>query len=78
MSTAALVTDPFPFVPVVVLAEVVMTAARARSIWRHIDGARVRALFLGCLVGVWAFQSVRVDLGRTVLSVFVLAMCAVL
>ena len=82
MSFAALVTDPFPFVAVVLLADVVMTASQARGIWGHIDWARVRSLFLGCLVGVpvgvWAVQAVPVDLGRAVLSGFVLAMCGLL
>ena len=82
MSFAALVTDPFPFVPVVILADIVMTAGQARGIWAHIDWARVRALFLGCLVGVpvgvWAVQVVGVDLARAALSTFVLAMCGLL
>lgn len=82
MSFAALVTDPFPFVAVVLLADVVMTASQARGIWSQIDWGRVRSLFLGCLVGVpvgvWAVQAVPVDLGRAVLSGFVLAMCGLL
>lgn len=82
MSSTALVTDPFPMVPVVILADIFMTAAQARGIWRHIDWARVRGLFLGCLVGVpisvWAIQAVGVDAGRAILSGFILVMCAVL
>ena len=82
MSFAALVTDPFPFVAVVILADIFMTAGQARGIWTHIDWARVRTLFLGCLVGVplgvWAIQAVGVDLGRAFLSGFVLVMCGLL
>ena len=82
MSSAALVTDPFPFVPVVILADVFMTAGQARGIWRHIDWRRVAPLFGGALLGVpagvYAIQWVGVDLGRAVLSLFVLGMCAML
>lgn len=82
MSFAALVTDPFPFVPVVILADIVMTLGQVRGIWAHIDWVRVRGLFLGCLLGVplgvWAIQAVGADAGRAALSVFVLLMCALL
>lgn len=82
MSFAALVTDPFPFVPVVILADIFMTAGQARGIWGHIDWRRVGGLFAGCLIGVplgvAAIQTVGADAGRAVLSVFVLAMCAML
>lgn len=82
MLFAALVTDPFPFVPVVILADIVMTLGQARGIWAHIDWRRVAGLFAGCLVGVpvgvAAVQWAGADLGRAVLSVFVLAMCALL
>lgn len=82
MSFAALVTDPFPFVAVVILADIVMTLGQARGIRAHVDWRRVRGLFLGCLVGVpagvWAIQAVGVDLGRAILSGFVLLMCALL
>ncbi len=82
MSFAALVTDPFPFVPVVVLADVVLTLGQVRGIWRHIDWRRVRALFAGALLGVplgvAAIGWIGVDLARVVLSVFVLAMCGLM
>lgn len=82
MSFAALVTDPFPFVAVVILADIVMTAGQARGIWAHIDWRRVVTLFVGALVGVpagvVALQAVGLDLGRLVLSAFVLVMCALL
>ena len=82
MSFAALVTDPFPFVAVVILSDIAMTAGQAAGIRAHIDWGRVRSLFLGCLVGVpagvWAIQAVGVDTGRAFLSLFVLAMCGML
>lgn len=82
MSSAALVTDPFPFVPVVILADVVMTAAQARGIWRHIDWRRVAALFAGALVGVplgvFVMGAIGLDLGRALLSLFILAMCGLM
>lgn len=82
MLFAALVTDPFPFVPVVILADIFMTAGQARGIWAHIDWRRVAGLFAGCLVGVplgvAVVQWAGADLGRAVLSVFVLMMCGLL
>lgn len=82
MSFAALVTDPFPFVPVVILADIFMTVGQARGIWAHVDWVRVRGLFLGCLVGVpigvFGIAALGDDLARAVLSAFVLMMCALL
>ncbi|NEX45737.1 sulfite exporter TauE/SafE family protein [Pseudotabrizicola algicola] len=82
MLSVALVTDPLPFVPVVILADIIMTAGQVRGIWTHIDWRRVGTLFAGCLVGVplgvAAVASAGPDLGRAVLSVFVLAMCGLL
>lgn len=82
MSFAALVTDPFPFVPVVILADIAMTVAQARGIRPHVDWRRVGALFAGALVGVpagvAAMGLIGVDLGRAVFSLFVLAMCGLM
>ena len=82
MSFAALVTDPFPFVPVVILADIAMTLGQARGIWRFVDWRRVMALFAGALVGVpagvVAIQWLGVEVGRAILSLFVLAMCGLL
>lgn len=82
MSFAALVTDPFPFVPVVILADIVMTGAQARGIWQHVDWRRVGGLFAGALVGVplgvAAMGWIGIDLGRAVLSLFVLGMCGLM
>ena len=82
ISSAALVTDPFLFVPVVILADILMTVTQARGIWRYIDWGRVVALFAGALVGVpagvAAMQTIDLDMARAVLSVFVLAMCGLM
>lgn len=82
MLFAALVTDPLPFVAVVILADIAMTAAQARGIWAHVDWRRVAALFAGCVVGVplgvGAVHWAGADLARAALSVFVLVMCGLL
>ncbi|MFN4159688.1 MAG: TSUP family transporter [Gemmobacter sp.] len=82
VTSAALVTDPLVFVPVVVLADLVLTAQQARGIRADIDWRRAGALFAGCLAGVpvsiWALGLLGVDGARMAVSAFVLVMCAVL
>ena len=82
VSAAGLVTSPLYFVPVVVLADMVLTAQQARGIWREIDWRRVATLFAGALVGVPAGVALLTGLGidttRAIISVFVLAMCGLL
>ncbi len=77
-----LVTSPLHFVPVVILADVLLTAQQARGIRADVDWRRVRALFAGCLVGVplsvWALSTIGTDTARAVISGYVLLMCAVL
>lgn len=79
---ASLVTDPLLFVPVVILADIALTAQQARGIRRHVDWRRVAGLFLGCVVtvpvSVWALTSVGVDAARAAISGYVLAMCGLL
>lgn len=79
---AALVTDPMLFVPVVLLADILLTIQQARGIWPHVDWRRAGALFAGCIlgvpVGVHALAAMGVDTGRAVISVYVLAMCGLL
>lgn len=79
---AGLVTDPLHLVPVVLMADVMLTAAQARGIWRHIDWRRVLTMFAGALVGVPAglatLSAIGADGTRLAISVFILAMCAVL
>lgn len=82
VTAAGLVTDPLHMVPVVILADAVLTAQQARGIWPHIDWRRVATLFAGCLIGVplgvWALTVVPPDAARAGISVYVLAMCALL
>ncbi|NBT30639.1 MAG: sulfite exporter TauE/SafE family protein, partial [Rhodobacteraceae bacterium] len=52
VSSASLVTNPLHFVPVVILADFLLTGMQARQIWGHIDWTRAGMLFLGCLIGV--------------------------
>lgn len=82
VTAAGLVTDPLQIVPVVILADIVLTAQQARGIWPHIDWCRVATLFAGCLIGVplgvWALTVVSTDTARAGLSLYVLVMCGVL
>lgn len=82
VTSAALVTDPLHFVPVVVIADILLTAQQARGIRADVDWSRVLPMLAGCLVGVplsiAALQAVGVDAARAAISGFVLAMCAVL
>ncbi len=82
VSAASLVTNPLYLVPVVILADMVLTAQQARSIWPAVVWRRVGTLFLGCLVGVpigiWVLTRIDADTARLVISVYVLAMCVLL
>jgi hypothetical protein len=82
VAAAGLVTDPLHFVPVVILADIILTAQQARGIRAHVDWRRVGWLLTGCLggvpLGVWAMAQVGADAARAAISVYVLAMCAVL
>lgn len=82
VSGAALVTDPFHFVPVVILADILLTGWQLREIWPHVDRMRVLSLCAGALIGVpigvAAMADLGVDTGRAILSAFILAMCALL
>lgn len=78
----SLVTSPLHFVPVVILADILLTAQQARGIRGAVDWRRVWLLFAGCLVGVpasvWALSAIGTDAARAAISVYVLVMCAVL
>ena len=78
----SLVADPLLFVPVVILADVALTAQQARGIRADVDWRRVAGLFAGCVVtvpvSVWALTSVGVDTARAAISAYVLGMCALL
>ena len=82
VSAAGLVTDPTHLVPVVLLADILLTAQQAASIRAHVDWGRVGWLFGGCVIGVplgvWAIAQVGSDTARAAISVYVLVMCGVL
>jgi len=82
VAAASLVTNPLHFVPVVLLADILLTAQQARSIRGHIDWRRVGTLFAGCLVGVpvgvWALTKADPEIARAAISLYILAMCALL
>ena len=82
VAAAGLVTNPLHFVPVVLLADILLTAQQAPDIRRHIDWRRVATLFAGCLagvpLGVWALTRTDPDTARAAISVYILAMCALL
>ena len=82
VTAAGLVTDPLHFVPVVILADMLLTLQQARDIRPHVDWRRVGTLFAGCVIGVplgvWALSTIGPDAARAVISAYVLAMCGVL
>lgn len=82
VAAAGLVTNPLHFVPVVLLADILLTAQQARDIRRHVAWRRVATLFAGCLagvpLGVWALTRTDPDTARAAISLYILAMCALL
>lgn len=82
VAASSLVTNPLHFVPVVILAETILTIQQAKGIRKDIDWRRVITLFIGCLIGVpigiWALASVGADAARAMISVYILAMCGIL
>jgi len=82
VSSAGLVTNPLLFVPVVILADMILTIQQARGIRADIDWRRVLTLFAGALLGVplgvRALSSLGVDTARAIISGYVLVMCVLL
>lgn len=82
VSAASLVSDPFLFVPVVLVLDLVLIAQQAPDIRHEVDWRRVAALSVGaCLgvpLGVWALLVVGADAARVALSLYILAMCGLL
>jgi hypothetical protein len=82
VSAAALVTDPLHFVPVVIIADFLLTGVQARQIRPDIDWRRVGTLFTGCFfavpAGVWVIAAIGTDNARAVISLFIIVMCAIL
>ncbi|WP_373354795.1 sulfite exporter TauE/SafE family protein [Pseudoroseicyclus sp. CXY001] len=82
ISGAGLVTDPFAFTTIAVLADMAMTLGQLPGIWRHIAWRRIAAMLAGAAFGVplgtWALTGLGVDTGRAVISLIILAMCGLL
>jgi len=82
VSAAALATDPLHLVPVVLLADILLTVQQARGIKAEVDWRRVRLLLIGAIpgvpLGIWLLSGIGPDTARLVIAVCVLAMCALL
>lgn len=82
VAATGLVSDPLNAVAVVLFCEVVMTLQAARSIAGHVDWRRVGLLIAGAVVGlplgVHGLIAIGADGARIAISLFILAMCAVL
>ncbi len=78
----ALAVDPARLVPAVILLEIALTAPQWPSMRGEVDWRRAGLLFLGCLagvpLGVRAAAALGPDATRALVSLWVLAMCAVL
>jgi hypothetical protein len=82
IAAASLVTHPLNFVAVVTFADFLMTFQQWKGARRDVDGARVGWLTAGAVAGVplglWLLTGIEIDAARIVISVYVLAMCALL
>ena len=82
IAAASLVTNPLNFVAVVVILETVMSLQAAKGAGPDVDWRRVGWLLAGAAIGLplglWILTGVSEDTARTVVSGYVLVMCAVL
>lgn len=82
IASASLVTHPLNFVAVVTFADFLMTFQQWSGARRDVDWQRVGWLTAGAVVGVplglWLLTGISIDAARVVISVYVLAMCALL
>lgn len=82
IAASSLVMNPLHFVFAVVLAEALMTVQSWSGLTRAVDWRRVRWLMLGAAVGmplgIAALTRMPEDWARALVSLYVLAMCAVL
>ncbi len=79
---ASLVADPMVFVPVIIVADIVLTLLQARDIRAHIDWKRILPMLVGSYltipVGVQILSRIGIDTARSVIAVFILVMCGFL
>ncbi|MFN0114921.1 MAG: TSUP family transporter [Paracoccaceae bacterium] len=82
IASSSLVTNPLNFVAVVVILEAAMSVQAWRGAGRDVDWRRVGLLLLGAAVGLplglWALTGISETSARAVVSLYVLAMCAIL
>lgn len=82
IAASSLVTHPLNFVAVVTFADFLMTFQQWAGARRDVDWARVGWLVAGAVAGVpaglWLLTGIDIDAARVVISVYVLAMCALL
>ncbi len=82
IAASSLVTNPFNFVAVVVIAEAMMSLQAWKGVGPDVDWRRVRWLLIGAVVGLplglWALTAISEDAARALVSGYVLVMCLVL
>ncbi len=82
VSASGLVTNPLNFVPVVMLLEIAATAGQAPAAGKDVNRPLLGWLLLGATIGmpisIAFLSSLDTDLLRTVISIWILLMCAAL
>lgn len=82
VSASGLVTNPLNFVPVVMMLEIVATAGQAPAAGKDASKSLLGWLLLGATismpVSIAFLSSLDTDLLRTIISIWILIMCAVL
>lgn len=79
VTSAAIVTDPVPFVATLVMCEIVLSFGQARGLRGHVDWRRIRGMLVGAAVVMpFSFSLIArlgEDVARMAISVMVLAIC---
>jgi hypothetical protein len=82
IAASGLVTHPLNFVAVVTIGDFLMTFQQWPGARRDVDWTRVGWLTAGAIAGVplglWLLTGIDIDAARVVISLYVLAMCALL
>lgn len=82
VSASGLVTNPLNFVPVVMLLEIAATAGQAPAVSKDVGKPLLGWLLLGAIVSmpvsIALLSSLDTDLLRTIISIWILVMCAAL
>ncbi len=79
ITSAALVTDPVPFVATLVMCEIVLSFGQARGVIAHVDWRRIWTMLLGAAVVMPAsfalIARMGEDVARMAISAMVLVIC---